>query len=56
MSVFGLKGECPECGRDIGLIEGKGGLVLRYHVDKDGDGLECPGRGQAPKPVEPTEA
>lgn len=43
MSDFGQKGECIECGRDIGLVSGN----VRYH--KDDDGEPCPGRNQPPK-------
>jgi len=46
-------GECPECGRDIGLQPGPDGDVLRYHKDVDGDGGSCPGRGKPPKPPAP---
>lgn len=45
-------GECPECGREIGLVAGELGDVLRYHRDVDGDGEPCPGRGRPPKLLE----
>jgi hypothetical protein len=44
--AFQTTGECPHCGRDIGLVAGEDGDVLRYHRD---DGAPCPGRGMKPK-------
>lgn len=55
MGDFGQRGECPECGRDIGLIND----VLRYHKEaayrsKDdiGESSPCPGSGKLPKLTE----
>lgn len=45
MGDFGKKGECPECGREIGTVQG----ILRFHKDIEGDGKKCEGSGGEPK-------
>lgn len=39
------KGECRHCGREVGLLPGVVGNVVRYH--RDVEGAPCVGRGRA---------
>lgn len=48
MTAFGERGQCPECGRIIGLLPGEQGSILRYHRDIEGDGMVCQGSGLLP--------
>lgn len=43
MGDFGKRGECPECGKDVGLVAEN----IRFH--KDDDGEVCSGKGGPPK-------
>lgn len=49
MGDFGDRGECPECGREIGLVAGS----IRYHRD---EGEPCSGSGESPKGTGPANA